>query len=68
MNIKERHLLIQEKMRGCLDELKELQSACPHEHVKKNYRSNTGNYDPSQDEYWVQCHCLDCGKVWNEDQ
>jgi hypothetical protein len=45
-----------------------LQMTCQHEKVKKIPRANTGNYDPSQDCYWYECHCPGCDKFWMEDQ
>jgi hypothetical protein len=45
-----------------------LQEACPHPDATKEPKANTGNYDPSSDCYWYDCHCPDCGKFWTEDQ
>jgi hypothetical protein len=49
-------------------ELANLQAACTHPNVEKEYKSNTGNYDPSADHYWIEFRCPDCRKRWNEDQ
>ena len=46
----------------------ELRSRCRHLHAVAKYGSNTGNYDPTQDCYWVDFHCYDCGRRWREDQ
>lgn len=44
-----------------------LQDRCKHKSVERTPRSNTGNYlDP--DKYWYDCRCIDCDKVWREDQ
>lgn len=40
----------------------EEQKKCPHKNVKTKTGSNTGNYDPSSDCYWVDVECHDCGK------
>ena len=47
-----------------------LQENCPHysDHTTQKYRGNTGNYDPTADNYWVEIECLICGKKWREDQ
>lgn len=45
-----------------------LQYECPHTNVDKKYKSNTGNYDPSANSYWIELSCPDCGKWWMEDQ
>lgn len=43
------------------------QSSCDHKNCKIKYGSNTGNYDPSADCYWITADCLDCGKYMNFD-
>jgi len=48
--------------------LSELQTECPHQNVKKEYKGSGGNYDPSADSYWINFDCPDCGKRWQEDQ
>lgn len=40
----------------------EEQKKCSHDNVKVEYGSNTGNYDPYADCYWITVDCLDCGK------
>ena len=50
------------------DDLHILQSKCTHPDVTKEYKANTGNYDPSCDRYWINFHCPDCDKRWREDQ
>lgn len=49
-------------------ELEGLQKLCTHPCVTKKYRSNTGNYDPSADCYWIEWSCPDCGKYWTTEQ
>ena len=47
--------------------IKRLQDRCKHKNVNRTPRSDTGNYlDP--DRYWYDCHCVDCNKIWQEDQ
>jgi hypothetical protein len=48
--------------------LKKLQDICTHPNAVKENKSDTGNWDRSQDSYWRECHCPDCGKRWVEDQ
>lgn len=50
------------------EELGELQLLCTHPDVTKQYRGDTGNYDPSQDSYWINWHCPDCDKRWTTPQ
>jgi hypothetical protein len=44
-----------------------LQHSCEHKKVLKKNGASTGNYDPHEDCYWVDFHCLDCGKRWTEE-
>lgn len=44
------------------EELKILQSECPHSNKKETHGSNTGNLDDNI--YWTDFHCLDCDKKW----
>lgn len=47
-----------------------LQDNCKHpaDRLSKIYKSNTGNYDPYEDCYWVEYTCGDCDKWWMEEQ
>lgn len=45
-----------------------IQAACPHETPTYAYRGSTGNYDPSNDGYWIEWACPDCGKRWHTEQ
>ena len=47
-------------------DLENLQEECIHEHKRIEHKSDTGNYDPSDDIYWVEHECFDCGKFWME--
>lgn len=51
-------------------ELERIQKECTHpkEGLDETARSNTGNYDPSADCYWVDFHCTLCDKRWSEDR
>ena len=37
------------------------------DYVKKVHKSDTGNYDPTQDSSWTELHCTLCDKKWVED-
>lgn len=45
-----------------------LQQDCQHPNVTKKHRSDTGNWDRSQDSYWTEWHCPDCDKRWTTEQ
>ena len=61
---------IKEQIQTLQDKLHKIQSKCSHPNgaVTIVYKSNTGNYDPSQDCYWKEMHCKLCDKDWIEDQ
>lgn len=44
-------------------ELTNRRKKCSHNKITYKHGSNTGNYDPSSDCYWVTIKCLDCGNV-----
>lgn len=46
----------------------QLQSKCRHHHAVAEYKSDTGNWSKSDDRYWINFRCYDCGHVWSEDQ
>ncbi len=48
--------------------IKYLQDNCPHTNKISTPMADTGNYDPSQDCYWVVHQCPDCLNVWQEDK
>lgn len=51
-------------------QIEEIQKECSHPKacLTKVARSDTGNYDRSQDCYWYDCHCSLCDKHWTEEQ
>lgn len=40
---------------------------CRHLKATGIHRSNTGNYDPHADCYWISCYCPTCLKHWSVD-
>lgn len=48
--------------------LKTLQESCSHSNTTKEYKGSSGNYDPTNDRYWINWHCLDCDKYWTTPQ
>lgn len=68
MKIEIKRKRIQEKIQKLYEELKHLQSNCPHTNHTKKYRGSTGNYDPHDDCYWIEYHCQDCDNKWSTPQ
>lgn len=46
----------------------DLHARCTHPGATKKHRSNTGNYDPYADRYWIEYTCPDCGNYWTADK
>jgi hypothetical protein len=66
--IRRRRSTLTKKIETAQAQIRQLQASCPHPNVQKEYGSNTGNYDPSADSYWIDWNCPDCGKRWTTDQ
>jgi len=49
-------------------EIDGIQEVCDHKGHTRVPKANTGNYDPSVDSYWYDCHCDRCNKIWTEPQ
>lgn len=50
-------------------ELHEIQKQCNHPPLARTYeyKSNTGNYDPHADCYWIDYRCNLCHASWSVD-
>lgn len=66
--IQEQRVDIQKRIQRAKDELVALQDRCTHPNALKENKASTGNWSQSDDSYWKECFCLDCGKLWREDQ
>jgi hypothetical protein len=45
-----------------------LRITCQHPTPTFQYKGSSGNYDPSDNSYWMEWHCPDCGKKWTTDK
>lgn len=59
---------LEKKIDKLIQELQLLIENCAHVNVNKVSAGSTGNYDRTQDVYWWNIDCLDCGKHWKVDQ
>ena len=50
------------KIKKYNEQLKVLQSECPHENVSAFYDASSGNFDPMDDKYWLEVTCKDCDR------
>jgi len=66
--IKRKREDIKAKIAKLVSEYAALQEFCTHPNVTKKYDSDTGNYCKSDDRYWIEYTCPDCGKFWETDQ
>lgn len=66
--IKNRYETLIRRRNKINDQIKTLQDICLHPNVNKEYKGNTGNYDPTSDCYWIEWKCPDCNKRWDTEQ
>lgn len=61
---------IKEEIKNLNAKLKSIQESCchPEEAVTKEHKSDTGNWDKSDDCYWTVNYCSLCEKMWSEDR
>lgn len=59
--------LLRKEIAQKYQEIKNLQQICGHDKVIGEYKSNTGNWCPGDDSYWIDAVCEDCGKRWSID-
>jgi hypothetical protein len=51
------------------DALAELRHQCDHSgELTYKYEGGGGGWDKSGDDYWMEWHCHECGKMWVTDQ
>lgn len=67
-SIRERYEWIQREQNDLVESLGRLQEACLHPNASVTHRADTGNYSKSDDCYWTEHLCPDCGKFWREDK
>jgi cell division protein FtsB len=51
-----------------VEERNKLRSKCKHVNAVHKYCGSTGNWSKSDDCYWIEYLCYDCGKVWSTEQ
>ena len=66
--IKRRFDTIEKNKKKWDTSLTALQELCPHTNATHVNKADTGNYSSSDDSYWTDHKCLDCGKTWRTDQ
>lgn len=59
---------ITRKLKKLNSNLNDLQQKCAHPRATKKGNSDTGNWCKSDDCYWYDFSCPDCGLKWSEDQ
>jgi len=67
-SIYSKSLRIKKKLEYWNAQYKQLQMDCEHPRKLKTAKSDTGNWDRSQDSYWYEIYCPDCDKHWTEPQ
>lgn len=59
--IKRRIETLSKRAKKSNNEILDLRLICTHEDYTSVYRANLGNYDPSNDVYWLEFTCNICG-------
>jgi hypothetical protein len=68
LTILQKQVRIGQRLKKAHEDLKDLQALCKHESATVEHKSDTGNYDPSQNAYWNEWICHECGKRWTTRQ
>ena len=58
-------LKYQEKIAKLQKQIEEEQQKCKHDNITGKYGSDIGNWDRSEDSYWLDVKCLECGLRWH---
>ena len=67
VDIKDKVVRIEAMMSTLRKELQIIQENCPHKNKEGEYDSDSGNWCPDDDSYWISARCLDCGKTFHID-
>lgn len=62
MKLKNKVDKIKDKISKLSTQIKEIQDSCPHDAVDGKYKGDSGNWSSSDDSYWIDATCLECGK------
>lgn len=69
INIARRRHNLQLRLERIQNELEMLKTICKHtQHLTYKDRGDTGNYDPSDNSYWREWYCHECGAQWITEQ
>lgn len=66
--IRNRINLIDQEIRKLEEQKDDIRKKCRHTNAVAEYGSDTGNWCKSDDSYWINYHCYDCGDRWVKDQ
>ena len=67
--IKNKVTRLNKKLQNIQNQILELQEMCDHSgDLIYEYHGSSGNYDPSNNGYWIEWRCHDCGKFWTTTQ
>ena len=68
IDIRARRQDIEMKISALEEALVELKNICKHKNAYKIAKGDSGNWCSSDDYYWYEFHCEDCGKNWSAEQ
>lgn len=65
---KAKNKAIQDNIQELFQELIKITNECPHLDLTYKYNGSSGNWDKSDDQYWIDWKCHDCSKSWTTSQ
>lgn len=68
MNTKKRVERLRKIIAESWSKIEDIQNKCSHKSSVSRYKSDTGNYDPTQDRHWVEHECFICEKCWDTEK
>lgn len=68
LTVKQKREMIESVEAELAGQLHSLQENCPHEDLTYKYGGSSGNWDKSDDSYWIDWKCNDCYKTWTTSQ
>jgi hypothetical protein len=68
LTVKQKREMIESVQTELADQLHSLRENCSHEDLTYKYGGSSGNWDKSDNSYWIDWKCGDCGKTWTTSQ
>ena len=66
--VKQKRDIIESLQTELSQQITDLRKKCSHQNLTYKYGGSSGNWDKSDDCYWIDWNCEDCGHSWNTSQ